>query len=385
MIDNERNPLGVLRDLDVGDPPSIRQVRLRHHRAIRRLRVVQLAVGAVAALILAVTGVVLVGRDSSTIDSVGTTSTTARVEPSSTSTSPSSSTSPTTDRTESTTTTSSRPDPAESLPSTPRTPDAIAIDDPSSCRIGSFLGAGDPTPCYRARVDATLIVRNNTTRALLLDLGETTWEIVPNESEDFGGTELQDLLGVGVHHLSDELPDIWVVDRSESPFVAITEISPQSFGLLRTNMAVNEAAQVLGVDLVDLYPDLQAELGGCTFVEAVGPPDPYAPQLQVFFDSDLGSGRIVRIETSDPAVATPAGVRAGQTESQLLETYGDRLVLATSDGYLRYSLTPDDPDDIEPTLTFGLGPDPLAADQTPIVTSIWTATTEAADLTEGCS
>lgn len=381
MIDNDRNPLGALRDLDVGEPPSIGTVELRHHRAKRRLRATRLAVGALATLSLGAAVAVLAGGGNSTIDSVGTTSTTSRTAPTSSSTPPTTDdTAITTAQTTNTTTPTSAVDSAGSLPSTPRTPDAAAIDDPSSCRIGSFLFTRDATPCYRARADAALIVRNDTARTLLLDFGATTWEIPPNGSEDFGGTEIQDLLGVGVHHLSDELPDIWVVDRAESPFTTITDISPQAFGPLRTDMIVDEAAQALDVDLVDQYPDLRADLGGCTFVQPVGPPDPYAPQLQVFFDSDLGAGQIVRIETSDPAIATPAGVRAGQTESELLETYGDQLVPFPGEGGRRYVLMPD----TEPTLMFGVGVEPGATDQTPIITSIWIATTEAADLTEGC-
>ena len=79
-----------------------------------------------------------------------------------------------------------------------------------------------------------------------------------------------DLLEVGVHHLSDDLPDLWVVDPADSAFGAVTQMTLRSFGPLRTNMTVQEAESVLGVDLVSI----QENLGGCTFVAPAGPPDP---------------------------------------------------------------------------------------------------------------
>lgn len=269
------------------------------------------------------------------------------------------------------------------LPTTLRPADDTTHD-PTTCWLSwsglAFYRADegldvDPPPCIRAGVTDRLRLGNLSGDTWTLDLGETTRSIPSGTFDDFESAPLGDFLEIGVHHLSDDLPDIWVVDPADSPFGAVTEITLRSYGPLRTNMTVAEAESVLGVDLVST----QENLGGCTFVAPAGPSDPYAPQLQVFGNDE--DGRIVRIETYDPAVATPSGVRVGQPEATLTETYGAQLE-SSPDEYKgpenpNYEYVPVDSADADFRLMFSTLDDTIE--------SIWTATTEAAYLAEGCS
>ena len=268
------------------------------------------------------------------------------------------------------------------LPTTPRPSDST-VHDAATCQP-SWGGLAfyredesldiDPPLCIRAGVTSRLRLGNLSGQTWTVDLGETTRSIPPGTFDDFESAPLGDFLEIGVHHLSDDLPDIWVVDPAASAFGAITEISLRSFGPLRTNMTVAEAESLLDVDLVST----QENIGGCTFVAPAGPADPYAPQLQVFGDDE--DGRIVRIETYDPAIATPSGVRVGQPEATLPETYGASLQ-SSPDEYqpedLNYEYVPVDDADADFRLMFSTVDDTIQ--------SIWTATTEAAYLAEGCS
>jgi hypothetical protein len=258
------------------------------------------------------------------------------------------------------------------------------IEDPASCRLEvggvAFFrahrsGEFSVPPCIRAAVSSTLAIDNESGDAITVDLGETTRVIPPDGYDTFEDVSLGDLLGIGLHHLSDDLPDIWVVDPAESVFGDIEIMTLRSFGPLRTNFTVAEAEKVLGVDLVAV----QENFGSCTFVTPAGPRDPYAPDLQVF-GNDV-DGRIVRIETHNPAVATPSGVRVGQPETMVTTTYGERVV-STPNEYLgaenpNYEYVPKDDADADYRLMFGTYDD--------TITSMWTATTEAAYLAEGCS
>lgn len=369
MTDSERNPLGGLRDLDVGCAPPIHEVRARHDRTVRRHRRARVAVGSMVAFALVGLGALLTtGERDSAVESVDVVSTVVEPDPDV----------PTTPTPTSTPIPTTVPD----LTAVPRVADAPSVDDPSTCGVGAFLSVDDPTPCYRTRGDVPLILRNDSGRTVPIDLGGVMLQLLDGGWENIGGIPISQFLSVGVHHLGDGLPALWVVDRADSPFAAITEITPLSFGPLRPNMTVTEAAAALGVDLVDAYPDLRDDLAGCTFVRVDGAPDPYAPDLQVLFDEDLGAGLIVRIETSDSAVATPQGVRPGSTESELFAAYGDQLVSQPGGDFPSYTLVPDEAADADFSLGFALTPEPGRTE--PVVSSILVATDEAVGFSEGC-